>query len=68
VAKDKDYYTKHPLIIKARELADTLKKSEEFNLDEEKKIELIIECNQIITNITGINYGATCKPKSSCCG
>lgn len=63
---DKDYI-KHPIILKAKDLADAIKNSKEFS-DENKKIEIIIECNQIISSITGLNYSAICKPKSSCCG
>ena len=65
MAKD---YRNHPVIIKAKELAEALQQSDAFReKDMEKLQSLIAECNQIIVGATGINYGAVCKPKS-CCG
>ncbi len=68
VAVVKDYLNHH-IIIKAKELADAIQLSEEFKeKDMEKLQSLIIECNQIITETTKINYGAVCRPRSRCCG
>jgi len=64
----KEYLT-HPLIIKAKELADALIQSEEFKEKNMEKLQtLIIECNQIIVEIAKINYGDICQPRTACCG
>lgn len=68
VGRGEEDYAKPPIMVKARELAETLKNSREFNSTEKRKQGIIIECNKVISAITGINYGATCKPRSSCCG
>ncbi len=65
---DKDYQN-HPVIIKAKELADAIKDSDAFKEKDADRIQsLIIECNEIITETTKLNYGAVCQPKSGCCG
>ena len=59
----------HPVIIKAKELADSIKQSDGFRKGDPNKLQaLIIECNEIINEKTKINYGATCQPKKGCCG
>jgi len=68
VDKRKDY-PDHPVILKAKELADAIKQSDAFKEKNMEKLQsLIIECNQIITETTKINYGAVCQPRSGCCG
>ena len=65
MAKD---YPSHPVIIKAKEIAEAIQRSEAFGEKNMVKLKsLIIECNQIIVEASKINYGAVCKPKS-CCG
>ncbi|MEM2917972.1 MAG: hypothetical protein QXY62_00515 [Candidatus Altiarchaeota archaeon] len=59
----------HPVILKAKELADALAQSEAFKKKNINKLQsIIVECNQIIVETTKINYGAICQPRSGCCG
>ena len=67
VVVDKDYQN-HPVILKAKELAAAIQQSAAFReKDMEKLQSLIVDCNQIIVDATGINYGAVCQPRSGCC-
>lgn len=60
-------YDPHPAIIKANELAKAIKNSDAFKEKDLDRVQsIIIECNEIIINTTKLNYGAICKPRSSC--
>ena len=62
-------YQNHPVIVKAKEFANALMQSDAFKEKDVEKIQsLIVECNQIINEITKINYGAVCQPRSGCYG
>ena len=66
MAKD---YRNHAVIVKAKELANAIMQSDAFReRNNEKLQDIIIECNQTINEITKINYGAVCQPRSGCCG
>jgi hypothetical protein len=58
----------HPVLIKAKEMADAIQQSEEFKEKDISQIQLlIIKCNKIITETIKINYGEVCRPRSGCC-
>ena len=66
MAKD---YLNHPVMLKAKELADALVQSDAFKEKNGERLQsIIIECNKLINETTRINYGAVCQPKCSCCG
>lgn len=57
----------HPVMLKAKELADALAQSDAFKEKNSEKLQaIIIECNKLINETTKIDYGAVCQP-SSCC-
>lgn len=59
----------HPVIIKARELAEALLNSQEYKESNEKKLTLLLtECNMALAAETNVNYSALGKtPAKSCC-
>ncbi len=58
-----------PVIIKAKELAQAIKNSEEFKDGDVVALQSVLtKCNKIISETTKINYEAVCQPKGGCCG
>ena len=65
---DKDYL-KHPVILKAKELAEAILQSEGFKgKNAENMQSLIAECNLVINETIKLDYGQICQPKGGCCG
>lgn len=58
-----------PVIIKAKELAEAIKNSEEFKEKDVVALQNILtECTRIISETIKINYEAVCQPRGGCCG
>ncbi len=59
----------HPVMVKARELAEALLNSPEYKEGNEKRFTLLLtECNMTLAADTNINYGALGKSTAkSCC-
>lgn len=58
-----------PAIIKAKELAEAIKNSEEFKDGDVVVLQKVLtECTRIISESIKINYEAVCQPRGGCCG
>ncbi|MEX0920955.1 MAG: hypothetical protein WDZ62_01700 [Candidatus Pacearchaeota archaeon] len=56
-------------IIKAKELAEAIKNSEEFKDGDVVALQSVLtKCNRIISESIKINYEAVCQPRGGCCG
>lgn len=58
-----------PATIKAKELAEAIKNSEEFKDGDVVELQNVLtKCNKIISETIKINYEAVCQPRGGCCG
>ncbi|MFW5991326.1 MAG: hypothetical protein ACOCQX_03790 [Candidatus Nanoarchaeia archaeon] len=61
---DEDNFEGHPVLIKAQELADEIKNSEEFKEQDVVALQLILtDCNKLITELIQVDYMTACRPK-----